>query len=169
MTKQLDHPYFGPLDTRALSDADVIWERSLPLRGVGLEVSLWADPATRLDGAVLDALATRLQALEALDTAARTHLTAYLTQDRFYIDDHAEELEGSAVIDALLDKADGSDIRAEDFAAAMTLERIGLWLCMADGHPVLVMDYMIDADASDQILAVKVAADGTMIDVAWES
>ena len=57
------------------------------------------------------------------------------------------------------------------FAAAMVLHSIALWHQdpLEEGSSPLVLDYMIDPDNSDAILAVSVAADGEIEAVDWES
>ena len=53
----------------------------------------------------------------------------------------------------------------------MTLHSIGLWHQdpFDEGSGPLVLDYMIDPDNSDEILAVSVAADGEITEINWES
>ena len=172
---QLNHPYFGALDTDTLEDTDVIWEKDLDLQGLQTEAALWADAEQPLNAADLDAFAQLLQDLPALDARARTALVAMLREDRDFIDYHtdaleegAEGLERTAALQTTA-KADGKDeVSAEAFAAALQLTHVGLWLSDVGDSPV-VMDYQLDPEASDQILAVKCTAQGQVQDIDWES
>ena len=58
-------------------------------------------------------------------------------------------------------------IEAADFVTALRIENISLW-CSHDDAP-LVLDYRIDPQGSDQILAVKCDAQGQILEIDWES
>lgn len=164
----LEHVYFGKLDTGAVEDTvDVIWEGEFSLHGAIFEVWLWASPNTELDAAKLDAYAALLNDLHRLDTTARHRLRESLAEDRSYINFHVKEVEDSEVIQQLLFDAGDAGILEQDFVARMQLCGIGLWHD-APAVPV-VIDYMIDPDASDEILAAKAEQDGRVTVIDWES
>jgi Protein of unknown function (DUF2004) len=102
-----------------------------------------------------------------LDAAARRRLKTYLEEDRSFIDYHTEEVDDSDVIAGLIDAANDAEIEADAFVAAMRVNGVGLWIGMSSS-PV-VLDYVIDAEHSDQILAVKTAQDGSVVSIDWES
>ena len=157
----LNHPYFGGLDTDAPEDeVDVLWENETDLNGQPIRTNLWAAAQAEPDAAEPDQFAERLQNLAELNSRARAALQAYLEKDNIYITCHREEMEGG---DALPDTPAA-------FVAAMTLHSIALWHQdpYEEGSP-LVLDYMIDPDNSDEILAVSVAADGEIQEISWES
>ncbi|MFT4172469.1 MAG: DUF2004 domain-containing protein [Rhodocyclaceae bacterium] len=167
---KLNHLYFGLLDTDALKKVDVIWEQSFFLNDAAFDISLWAgdDPGAPLDAPMLDAFAKLLQNLPALDIYARQQLEKMLAQDKSYIEFHAEELaEDSETISKLLAEVDGGEISIQIFAAAMRLTNIGLWLDVPNAP--IIMDYMIDPENSDEILAVKLTAEGQLVSIDWES
>ena len=60
-----------------------------------------------------------------------------------------------------------SQVDAHAFVSAMRLTNIGLWFTV-EGSPV-VLDYRLDPEASDQILAVKCDAQGQVVSIDWES
>lgn len=169
LVKVMEHAYFGRVDASALGGTDVVWECTSRLGDHEVEVHLWAGPSSEPDAEELDALAACLADLPALDTAARTALRTCLHEDRYFIDYHVEALEDSDTVVRLVRDAAGEPVGADSFAAAMCLNSVGLWLSdLADGPPV-ILDYMFDPDLSDQILAVKLTRDGTVVSVDWES
>ena len=157
----MQHPYFGALDTSDQDGTDVIWERDLELAGQPVDVALWANEELALDPAQLDAFANLLEDLPQLDTNARGFLTAELNEDDDFIAYHTDEVENFPALAAI---APNGEIAIDDFVRAMRLCHIGLW---CDG--VVVLDYQIDPDHSDQILAVKLDMHGALKDVSWES
>lgn len=171
----ITHPYFGLLSTTKLQDTDVIWEVPQDLNGKAIETWLWADPATSLDAALLDAFASTLSTLAQLDQKAREALALHLQTESDFIDNLAEAAseegtQGLPTVQTLLQQARAAgqeQIRASDFVAALQLENISLW-CSHDDAPV-VLDYRLDPEGNDQILAVKCDAQGNITEIAWES
>ena len=164
----LNHPYFGPLDTDELHG--IIWEQSHTLNGETFDVHLWGGNASDAEQhpSMLDAFAKFLQDLPAIDVFARQQLTHYLTEDAYFIEFHAEELtEGSDVMAQLLADANGGNISAAAFAAKMKLQNIGMWLDLPDAP--IILDYMMEPENNDQILAVKLTLDYQLESIAWES
>ena len=156
-----NHPYFGLLDSDAIEDdVDVLWESEADVAGRSVEIQIWARQGAEADAAELDQFAERLQNLAELDRRARAALVRYLQDDGEYISLHREEMEG------------GDALPAEPavFADAMTLYGIALWHQDPFGEgDALVLDYMIDPERSDQILAVSCTAAGDITGVNWES
>ena len=150
-----NHPYFGLLDSDAIEDdVDVLWESEADVAGRSIEIQIWARQGAEAD-------AERLQNLAELDRRARAALVRYLQDDGEYISLHREEMDGGDALPA----------EPAAFADAMTLYGIALWHqdpFDEDSGP-LVLDYMIDPDNSDEILAVSVAADGEITEINWES
>ena len=169
------HPYFGTLDTSALKDTDVIWETTQSFNGQPLDIWLWVDPGSQPDTHLLDSFATTLDRLSAQDDTARAALVKHLETESQFIDAHIDmaQADGAEHLDtvrALMTdaQAKGQDrIAPADFVRALHLTNVSLW-CTSDDEP-LVMDYRIDQEGSDQILAVKCDASGTVIDIHWES
>lgn len=157
----MQHPYFGDLDTGDQDGTDVIWERDLVLAGQPVDVALWADENQVLDSTQLDAFAQLLQDLSALDANARGFLAVDLNEDDGFITYHTDEIESFPALAAI---APDGNISIDDFVRALRLCSISLW---SDGN--VVLDYQIDPDHSDQILAVKLDMHGALKEVAWES
>jgi glutathione S-transferase len=171
----ITHPYFGLLSTSKLQDTDVIWEVPQDLNGKAVETWLWADPATSLDAVLLDEFASTLNLLPQLDQKAREALTQHLQAEGDFIDALTEAAseegaQGLPAMQTLLGQARAAgqeQIKAADFVAALQLENISLW-CSHDDAPV-VLDYRLDPEGNDQILAVKCDAQGNITEIAWES
>lgn len=161
------HPFFGELVTDALSGQAVIWADDYVVDGRGFEVALWASGESALDRRLLDGLAAFLQDLPASDAKARVALTAHLEEDRTFVEHHLERMQDSPVIERLSAGREASEVPVAAFVSALCLENIGLWLD-ASAAPV-VMDYMLDPEESDEILAVKTSLDGTVLAIDWES
>lgn len=160
------HAYFGALTNDSLKSVDVIWERTVTQADSSFDVSLWASSSDVLDIAKLDAFAALLGDLDALDTRLRAGLRTYLGNDSAYIDS-AKELPDSEVMERLSEDHEAPEIGVDAFVKAMQITNIGLWLG-AESSPVVV-DYMIDPEHSDQILAVKTTQDGEIVTIDWES
>jgi hypothetical protein len=165
---KLNHPFFGNLDTSKLDKVDVIWSRDFSLADTSFEVCLWAGPGEPLDARMLDALAALLADLPALDARARRFLVEDMAQDKSFIEFYVEDPDDMLpVIEALAPDGDADAVDVGAFVKAMTLMNIGLWPVPVTG-PV-VMDYMIDPENSDQILAVKLDENGALVSIDWES
>lgn len=54
----------------------------------------------------------------------------------------------------------------KEFTKEMKVTNIGLWV---DGENSIIVDYMIDPEESDEILAVKFNSNLDFVDIAWES
>ncbi|MFJ5924704.1 DUF2004 domain-containing protein [Kitasatospora sp. NPDC092948] len=167
--KAIEHAHFGRLDIGALRETDVVWQSTVQLGAGEVEVRLWAGPSSEPGAAELDALAARLTEPPALDAAARTALRAYLDEDRSFIDFHVDELEDSETVGRLVREAAGEEVGAGAFVAAMRLNGIELWLSGPSDESPVMLDYVFEPELSDQILVVRVAADGAVASVDWES
>ncbi|BAJ32001.1 MULTISPECIES: DUF2004 domain-containing protein [Kitasatospora] len=165
----IEHPHFGRLETGATGEPDAVWTGTARLGADEVGLLLWAGPGPGPDTAELDALAARLADPAALDAAARAALRTYLLADRLFIDHHVEELPDSPAVRHLLERAADGQVGVDAFLAALRLRTIGLWPAgLADGPPI-VLDYVFEPALSDQILAVRATADGTVTAVDWES
>lgn len=164
----MNHPSFGELDRTGTRDVNVVWERELEVDGEPVDAHLWIAGDAEPDAARLDAFAALLGRLDALDAAARESLRETLAQDDEFVRFHVEqgvEVEGVTVPpdeDTPLTEAS-----RDAFVDALRLQTVGLWHD-ATALPV-VLDYMLDPERSDEILAVKLEADGRVGAIDWES
>lgn len=156
----LVHEFFGKLDlekglddglnANLSDDIIVLWEEATS----GINTTLWYAKNTALAPQLLDTFAKFLKSLESYQKKAKLALVAYLKKDDTYLTFHAEEI----ALDVPRE--------IEAFVQEMTLTNIGLW---SDGENIIILDYMIDPEESDEILAVKLNSALEIVDIAWES
>ena len=188
----MQHDYFGallvnletntknPTNSRAV---DVYYEKNIPLTkpinaadfdlDLSVEAWVWASAIADLTPVVLLQFENLCKQLEVLDDKARHALTHYLEQDRSYIDCYLDIDDRPAFAPKIEPSV---QIIAAQFVEEMRLEGVGLWATEFDtenSHSMdkspLILDYMINADISDQILAVRMSITGDVIDIVWES
>jgi len=158
------HPCFGDLD---LEKAEPVrWEQKRTVNGLPVEVTLWIESARQWNTDELDHFSVRLEQLDDLDLRCRSRLIDYLGEDDHYISFHMEEVGDSPVVAALV-RQFGEKLKPAQFVPAMRMNNIGFWL-YSDENQVIV-DYMIDPEHSDEILAAKFTPDGEFIAIHWES
>lgn len=153
----IEHDHFGEIDPAG----DPAWSRVVTLHGSEVDATLWGSAAAPLTPDLLDAFAGVLADLPRFDAIARQALLADLAEDREFIDFHLEYVEDLPTLAAV---AEAGQVTVPAFVAALRLTQLGLW-----SDRVVVMDYQVDPDASDQILAVKLDPSGELRAVDWES
>ena len=155
--EKINHEFFGELDLNGLDDGIgfsngvvVLWEEEVN----GINTTLWYDKSIKITTEMLDVFSNFLTNFDNNDEIARKALEAYLLKDSEYIDFHREDIE--------LDLPE--DVK--EFVQCMKVTNIGFW---ADGENVIIVDYMISPEESDEILAVKFNSNFEIMDIAWES
>ena len=154
----INHGFFGELDLKNglddgfgfSDDVIVLWEEEVN----GINTTLWYAKSIKIITEMLDIFSNFLTNFGNNDEIARTALEAYLLEDSEYIVFHREEIE--------LDLPE--DVK--EFVQCMKVTNIGFWL---DGENVIIVDYMISPEESDEILAVKFNSNFEIMDIAWES
>ena len=156
--EKINHGFFGELDLKNglddgfgfSDDVIVLWEEEVN----GINTTLWYAKSIKITTEMLDVFSNFLTNFGNNDEIARKALETYLLEDSEYIDFHREELE--------LDLPE--DVK--EFVQCMKVTNIGFWL---DGENVIIVDYMISPEESDEILAVKFNSNFEIMDIAWES
>ena len=155
--EKINHEFFGELDLNGLDDGlgfsngvTVLWEEEVN----GINTTLWYDKSFKITTEILDVLSNFLTNFGNNDEIARKALEAYLLEDSEYIDFHREDIE--------LDLPE--DVK--EFVQCMKVTNIGFWV---DGENIIIVDYMISPEESDEILAVKFNSNFEIMDIAWES
>ncbi len=156
--EKINHEFFGELDlTNGLDDGlgfsdnvIVLWEEEVN----GINTTLWYDKSFKITTEILDVFSNFLTNFGNNDEIARKALEAYLLEDSEYIDFHREDIE--------LDLPE--DVK--EFVQCMKITNIGIWV---DGENIIIVDYMISPEESDEILAVKFNSNFEIMDIVWES
>ena len=156
--EKIKHEFFGELDlVNGLddgmgfsNDVVVLWEEEVN----GINTTLWYAKSIKITTEMLDVFSNFLTNFGNNDEIARKALEAYLLEDNTYITFHKEELEFDLPEDV------------NEFVQCMKVTNIGLW---TDGENVMIVDYMISPEESDEILAVKFDDSLDIIDISWES
>lgn len=128
----------------------VLWEEEVN----GINITLWYGKPAKITTELLDNFMKFLQNFDEYNIKARKVIGECLLKDNTYITFHKEELE--------LDLPEGIN----EFVQCMKVTNIGLW---TDGENVMIVDYMISPEESDEILAVKFDDSLDIIDISWES
>lgn len=156
--KKITHKFFGELDlVKGLDDeidfgddTIVLWEEEIN----GINTTLWYGKPAEITTEILDIFAKFLYDFKENDEKARKALEKYLLEDNEYIVFHKEEIELDVPKDA------------KEFVACMKVNNIGFWI---DGENIIIVDYMISPEESDEILAVRFNSDFEIMDISLES
>ena len=161
--KNINHEFFGELDLKNglddglgfSDDVIVLWEEEVN----GINTTLWYDKSIKITTEILDVFSNFLTNFGNNDEIARKALEAYLLEDSEYIDFHREEIEPDLPEDV------------KEFVQCMKVTDIGFWVGGedGDGEDIIIVDYMISPEESDEILAVKFNSNFEIMDIAWES
>ena len=161
--EKINHGFFGELDLKNglddgfgfSDDVIVLWEEEVN----GINTTLWYAKSIKITTEMLDVFSNFLTNFGNNDEIARKALEAYLLEDSEYIDFHREEIE--------LDLPE--DVK--EFVQCMKVTDIGFWVGGedGDGEDIIIVDYMISPEESDEILAVKFNSNFEIMDIAWES
>ena len=161
--EKINHGFFGELDLKNglddgfgfSDDVIVLWEEEVN----GINTTLWYDKSIKITTEILDVFSNFLTNFGNNDEIARKALEAYLLEDSEYIDFHREEIEPDLPEDV------------KEFVQCMKVTDIGFWVGGedGDGEDIIIVDYMISPEESDEILAVKFNSNFEIMDIAWES
>lgn len=184
----ISHPYFGEIfinpDNHSI---DVCWEETVRIHkesDTKTEVWLWACSNHDLTTTLLDKFAFFCTHLAKFDEQSRQALINYLREDDTYITEHLkafnEASNDAKVSPPLFAIYSNPPITPEKFVAQMQLTSIGLWAspnhievqdieAQDTSNTPIIMDYMIDSEFSDQILAIKLSIEGEVMHIDWES
>ncbi|MBF0714623.1 DUF2004 domain-containing protein [Gemella sp. GH3] len=154
--KKINHKFFGELNLeKGLNDYDlddtiILWEKYVN----EINTTLWYDKNFPITLDFLDDLNNFLNNFDEYDEKARKELEKYLSEDNEYIVFHREEI--------------GLDLPEDigKFVECMKITSIGFWIA---GENVIIVDYMISQENSDEILSVKFDNNFEIVDIVWES
>ena len=154
--EKMNHEFFGELnlengiDGSMEDDLIVLWEEEVN----DINTTLWYQKGEKISLGLLDTFSKFLNHFTKYHQKALGALQNYLKEDNEYIVFHRDELELDVPEDAT------------KFVQSMNVTNIGLWV---DGENIIIVDYMIAPDESDEILAVKFDENLEIVDISWES
>lgn len=157
----IEHDFFGLLESGP--DGSIFWSENVEFGDQSVTVDLTAPDQDDVSVEALDVAASMVSSLEAIDLAARnamvneldsrtSEVTEYILQQQATL---GEELE-----DLLTDVSGDTHI---DVIKALQLMSMTI---LADEHggadPFAVLEYALDPDATDDVLLVNLASDGSV-------
>ncbi|MDR6691110.1 hypothetical protein J2X55_002022 [Microbacterium sp. 1154] len=157
----IEHDFFGLLESGP--DGSIFWSENVEFGDQSVTVDLTAPDQDDVSAEALDVAASMISSLEAIDFAARnamvneldsrtSEVTEYILQQQATL---GEELE-----DLLTDVSGDTHI---DVIKALQLMSMTI---LADEHggadPFAVLEYALDPDATDDVLLVNLASDGSV-------
>ncbi|MGC5171075.1 hypothetical protein ACPW96_07800 [Micromonospora sp. DT81.3] len=157
----IEHDFFGLLESGP--DGSIFWSENVDLGDQSVTVDLTAPDQDDVSEDALDVAAAMVSSLEAIDSTARdamlaetddrtSEVTEYILQQQATLGDELEEL--------LLDNS--GDISV-DIIRSLQLMSMTI---LADEHggndPFAVLEYALDPDATDDVLLVNLASDGSV-------
>jgi hypothetical protein len=160
----IEHDYFGVLS--AGPDGAIFWSERIEFGDQSLTVDLTAPDQDDVSQEALDVAAGLISGIENLDAVVRramltevddrtSEVTEYILQQQEAYGDELEEV-----------LVDVSGDAAVDIIRSLSLMSMTI---LADEHggtdPFAVMEYALDADATDDVLLVNLGSDGTVLSV----
>jgi Protein of unknown function (DUF2004) len=161
---EMTHPVLGQVEVDDVAGPS--WRAGVVLAGYPVELSF--DPGDApLDAGQLDVLTGVAERLAELDRSARAAMLRDWVEDLdsegagSYLIHHVEEVSEAGVAEALGIPA---PLDAERFVAALRLVHVGV----GPDEP-MVLDYTINRDFTNYVLAVSIDADGEVSSINTES
>jgi len=157
----IEHDFFGLLESGP--DGSIFWSENVEFGDQSVTVDLTAPDQDDVSAEALDVAASMISSLEAIDFAARnamvneldsrtSEVTEYILQQQATLGDELEDL--------LTDVSGDTHI---DVIKALQLMSMTI---LADEHggadPFAVLEYALDPDATDDVLLVNLASDGSV-------
>ncbi|MCR2785407.1 MULTISPECIES: DUF2004 domain-containing protein [unclassified Microbacterium] len=157
----IEHDYFGLLETGP--DGSIFWSENVEFADQIVTVDLTAPDQDDVSSAALDVAAAMISTLETIDMTARNAMVTEL-------DDRASE-----VTEYILQQQDRLGDRIEEYLVDISgdvhvdvirsLQLMSMTI-LADEHggsdPFAVLEYALDPDATDDVLLVNLASDGSV-------
>lgn len=157
----IEHDYFGLLESGP--DGSIFWSESIDFADQRVTVDLTAPDQEDVSQDALDVAAAMISSLEQIDMSARNAMIAEL-DDRTsevteYLLQQQEEF-GEDLPDVLVDIS--GDVQID---IIRSLQLVSMTI-LADEHggadPFAVLEYALDADATDEVLLVNLTSDGAV-------
>ncbi|GAA1652131.1 DUF2004 domain-containing protein [Microbacterium flavum] len=157
----IEHDYFGLLESGP--DGSIFWSETVDFADQRVTVDLTAPDQDDVSQDALDVAAAMISSLEDIDLTARNAMVSEL-DDRTsevteYLLQQQEEF-GENLTDVLVDIS--GDVQMD---IIRSLQLVSMTI-LADEHggadPFAVLEYALDADATDDVLLVHLTSDGAV-------
>ncbi len=156
----IEHDFFGLLESGP--DGSIFWSETVEFGDQSVTVDLTAPDQDDVSQAALDVAAAIVSSLEALDLVAREAMVSELGDRTSEVIEYIlqqQDIHGDAIEDLLV--ADGSGDVQIDIIKSLQLMSLTI---LADEHggtdPFAVLEYALDADATDDVLLVNLDSEG---------
>jgi hypothetical protein len=157
----IEHDFFGLLESGP--DGSIFWSENVEFGDQSVTVDLTAPDQDDVSVEALDVAAAMISALEAIDLAARNAMVGELDSRTSEVTEYILQQQaslGDEIDDLLIDPSGDTHI---DVIKSMQLMSVTI---LADEHggtdPFAVLEYALDPDATDDVLLVNLASDGSV-------
>ncbi|WDG16741.1 DUF2004 domain-containing protein [Microbacterium sp. Clip185] len=160
----IEHDFFGLLESGP--DGSIFWSENVEFGDQSVTVDLTAPDQEDVSVAALDVAASLISSLEQLDLLARNAMIGELDDRTSEVTEYIlqqQDTFGDDITDLLVDIS--GDVHV-DVIRSLQLTSMTI---LADEHggtdPFAVLEYALDADATDDVLLVNLDSDGAVISV----
>ena len=157
----IEHDYFGLLESGP--DGSIFWSETVDFADQRVTVDLTAPDQDDVSQAALDVAAAMISSLEQIDMTARNAMVSELDDRTSEVTEYLlqqQEAFGDDLEDVLVDISGDTHI---DIIRSLQLVSVTI---LADEHggadPFAVLEYALDADATDEVLLVNLTSDGAV-------
>ena len=157
----IEHDYFGLLESGP--DGSIFWSETVDFADQRVTVDLTAPDQDDVSQAALDVAAAMISSLEQIDMTARNAMVSELDDRTSEVTEYLlqqQEAFGDDLEDVLVDISGDTHI---DIIRSLQLVSVTILADELGGSdPFAVLEYALDADATDDVLLVNLASDGTV-------
>ncbi|QCQ16196.1 DUF2004 domain-containing protein [Microbacterium sp. RG1] len=160
----IEHDFFGLLESGP--DGSIFWSENVEFGDQSVTVDLTAPDQEDVSVVALDVAASLISSLEQLDLLARNAMIGELDDRTSEVTEYIlqqQDTFGEDITDLLVDIS--GDVHV-DVIRSLQLTSMTI---LADEHggsdPFAVLEYALDADATDDVLLVNLDSDGAVISV----
>ncbi|MBN8206001.1 DUF2004 domain-containing protein [Microbacterium esteraromaticum] len=160
----IEHDYFGVLSSGP--DGAIFWTERVEFGDQSVTVDLTAPDQDDVSAAALDAAAALIGSIEGLDEVVRRAMLTEVDDRTSEVTEYVlqqQEAYGDELEDVLVDISGDA---AVDIIRSLRLSSMTI---LADEHggsePFAVLEYALDADATDDVLLVNLGSDGAVMSV----
>ena len=157
----IEHDFFGLLESGP--DGSIFWSENVEFGDQTVTVDLTAPDQDDVSQAALDVAAGMVSSIEGIDRTARDAMVAELDDRTSEVIEYIlqqQETFGEELVDLMVDVS--GDVHID---VIRSLQLMSMTI-LADEHggddPFAVLEYALDPEATDDVLLVNLASDGTV-------